>query len=154
MLYMSDQLVSIISQEAEVFQCSCQSFIKLHHRLEPKVPLGPCTAVVVMSASQGHSHGREGGGEGQQGAEELAHQVHQQGDEVDEPVREVSSGGPVAQTHHHTGYEVPKWQGRIVSDEVCLHVCACIICMLCMCVCVYVVCMYVCVCVCCVCICI
>ena len=55
-------------------------------RLVAHVPLGTLTAVVVVGACQCHPHGREGGLEGHQGAQEQGQQPEQHGQAVHQHV--------------------------------------------------------------------
>lgn len=79
-----------------MFQSSSDGLVKLHHGLEAKVHLSPPAAVVVVGASQGHSHGGESGADGHQGAEQCAEELEDQGQEVDQPVGQVEAGSWVA----------------------------------------------------------
>ena len=101
-----------------MFQRSPEGLIKPHHGLEPKVSLGPLAAVVVVGARQGHPHGREGGADGDQGAQQRAEQLEENGQDVDQPVREGVGGSWIAQACHHARDEVPEGQGGIIRDEV------------------------------------
>ena len=103
-----------------MFQCLRHCVIKGHHWPVAQVLLGPGTAVVVVSACQGHPHGGEGGVDGDQWTEQHAEELHHQGKQVHQPVGKVSSGGFVAQTFHNECHEVPEWQWSIISDEVAL----------------------------------
>lgn len=84
-----------------MFQCSCDGFIEVHHRPEPKVPFCLLAAVVVMSASKGHSHGGKGGVDGHQGTQEKAEKLEYHGHKIHQPVREMAGRSSVAETHHH-----------------------------------------------------
>ena len=83
-------------------QRSLQGLIEGHNRPEAKVSLGPLAAIVVVSASQRHPHGGEGGGDGENGAEQPAEELERHGQEVDQPIGEVATGCQVAQTGQHT----------------------------------------------------
>lgn len=104
-----------------MFYSSPDSLIKLYHWLEPKVRLCPPAAVVMMCPSQCHPHGREGGADGDQGAQNGAEQLNDQCYEVDQPVRQVAARSRVAQSRHHACDELPERKGCVVGDKVGLR---------------------------------
>ena len=104
-----------------MLQCSLEGFIKWHDGFELEVLLGSLAAVVVVSAGQGHPHGREGGLDGGEGAQEPAQQLQHEGDEVDQPVGEVTARCLVTKARHHPGDEFPERQRGIVGDEISLQ---------------------------------
>ena len=75
-----------------------------------------------MRAGQSHFHGRESWGERDEGADEFADSHEENGDEVDEKVREVNVWSVVAKSRNQARQEGPEVHGLVVGDVVGLGI--------------------------------
>lgn len=98
--------------------CAFYPFFQTHHRFVAQILFGSVTAVIVVSSSKRHSHWCKSGFEGQYWAKDHGQKPQQQGQSIDQNVREVEARGGVTKSHQHFRYEVPESNWLIVGDMV------------------------------------
>ena len=70
----------------EVVHGSLHSFLKFNNRAIFKVTLRPLAAIVVVCPGKSYPHGREGGGDGDKGAQQHTDVVEDNGESVYQPI--------------------------------------------------------------------
>ena len=97
--------------------CLQQHFGRIVH-----IILGTLAAVEVVSAGQCNSHGRERRAYGDQGPQNCCEPCQHEGNEIDEPVRQVVLGCSIAETHQQLRQERPEVDWFVICNVVCLHI--------------------------------
>lgn len=105
--------------------CACNPLLQTDDWFIAQVLFGSLAAVVVVGASQRHSHGREGGFKGHKRTQDQRQQPQKKRQSIHKTVGEVVARGSVSKSHQHFWHEVPKSNRFIIGDMVRLKATSC-----------------------------